>query len=288
MPSRKKRKNSFLNKLSKVFRKKKTYVSERQTGHSSEEITEQKPESQQSIKHIAYSNEQININVEQDIDLPVMHSFSSKHIKDECSGTSDHFKTSSVSLSGESKNFSTLGKQDGVMYSGSDRYIHIKTAFLKQDNRLSGLYQMQQSIGSENKIQSIDKNKIKVTNSLTKKIIHKPELKNDNVNESIATHTFLIKELKSTTQESSEDSDFSAESTEDDIEESSEDENIQIINAERDQKYIKDDDYFTKGKYITYFFLEMERQFYNPSEVYSMVTYHDTNSCENPEHKGIN
>ncbi|XP_043667312.1 inositol polyphosphate 5-phosphatase E isoform X3 [Vespula pensylvanica] len=81
---------------------------------------------------------------------------------------------------------------------------------------------------------------------------------------------------------------YTEESTEDEIEESSEDENIQIINAEKDHKYIKDD-YFTKGKYITYFFLEMERQFYDPSkEVYSMVTYHDTNSCEKPEHKDEN
>nr|XP_050848127.1 inositol polyphosphate 5-phosphatase E isoform X2 [Vespula vulgaris] len=81
---------------------------------------------------------------------------------------------------------------------------------------------------------------------------------------------------------------YTEESTEDEIEESSEDENTQIINAEKDHKYIKDD-YFTKGKYITYFFLEMERQFYDPSkEVYSMVTYHDTNSCEKPEHKDEN
>ncbi|XP_046820333.1 inositol polyphosphate 5-phosphatase E isoform X1 [Vespa crabro] len=288
MPSRKKRKNSFLNKLTKVFRKKKTHVSERQTDHSSEEIIEQKSElQQQPIKHITDSNEQINTSVKSDINFPVTRSFSSKHINDECSNTSNYFKTSSVSLSGENKNFNMLGKQEGVMYSGSDRYIHIKTAFLKQDNTLSGFYQMQPSNASENKIQSIDKNQIKIMNSFTKKIIQNSELKNDNVNESITTHKFLIKELKSTTQESSEDSDFSAESTEDEIEESSEDENIQMINAERDQKYIKDD-YFTKGKYITYFFLEMERQSYNPSEVYSMVTYHDTNTCEKPEHKDEN
>ncbi|KAL2721236.1 inositol polyphosphate 5-phosphatase E isoform X1 [Vespula maculifrons] len=287
MPSRKKRKNSFLNKLSKVFRKKKTHVSERQPGHSSEEIIEQKPKLQQPIKHITHSNEQINTSIRPDINLPATHGFSNEHIKSERSSTSNHFRTSSVNLSDEIKNFNTLGKQEGVMYSGSDRYIYIKTAFLKQDNRLRGLEQMQQSIASENKIQSTDKNQIKITNSSTKKIIYNPA-KNDSINEAIATHTFLIKELKSTTQESSEDSDFSAESTEDEIEESSEDENTQIINAEKDHKYIKDD-YFTKGKYITYFFLEMERQFYDPSkEVYSMVTYHDTNSCEKPEHKDEN
>ncbi|XP_014615959.1 PREDICTED: 72 kDa inositol polyphosphate 5-phosphatase isoform X3 [Polistes canadensis] len=80
---------------------------------------------------------------------------------------------------------------------------------------------------------------------------------------------------------------YTEESTEDEIEESSDDENIQMIYAERDHKYIKDD-YFTKGKYITYFFLEMERQFYDPSDVYSMVNYHDCNCCEKPERKDEN
>ncbi|XP_015172948.1 PREDICTED: 72 kDa inositol polyphosphate 5-phosphatase isoform X4 [Polistes dominula] len=81
---------------------------------------------------------------------------------------------------------------------------------------------------------------------------------------------------------------YTEESTEDEIEESSDDENIQMIYAERDHKYIKDDDYFTKGKYISYFFLAMERQFYDPSEVYSMVNYHNCNICEKPEGKDEN
>ncbi|XP_032690445.1 inositol polyphosphate 5-phosphatase E isoform X3 [Odontomachus brunneus] len=75
-------------------------------------------------------------------------------------------------------------------------------------------------------------------------------------------------------------------STEDSFEESSEDENEHLIESEKTQKYLKDE-YFTKGKYITYFFLEMERQFYNPSEVYKMVQYHDT-ACEKPEKEGEN
>ncbi|KAL6262255.1 hypothetical protein P5V15_007350 [Pogonomyrmex californicus] len=73
-------------------------------------------------------------------------------------------------------------------------------------------------------------------------------------------------------------------STEDSFEESSEDENEHLIESERTQRYIKDE-YFTKGKYITYFFLEMERQFYNPTEVYSMVHYHE-NDCEKPGKEG--
>ncbi|XP_072748415.1 inositol polyphosphate 5-phosphatase E isoform X2 [Anoplolepis gracilipes] len=80
-------------------------------------------------------------------------------------------------------------------------------------------------------------------------------------------------------------SSYIEDSTEDSFEESSEDEN-DLIESEKIKKYFKDD-YFTKGKYITYFFLEMERQFYNPMEVYSMVQYHDT-ACEKPGKEGEN
>ncbi|XP_018044132.1 PREDICTED: 72 kDa inositol polyphosphate 5-phosphatase isoform X2 [Atta colombica] len=73
-------------------------------------------------------------------------------------------------------------------------------------------------------------------------------------------------------------------SMEDSFEDSSEDENEHLIESEKTQKYFKDE-YFTKGKYITYFFLEMERQLYNPTDVYSMVQYHNTD-CEKPEKKG--
>lgn len=96
----------------------------------------------------------------------------------------------------------------------------------------------------------------------------------------------LLLKKQYTSQESSEDSDFSADSTEDSFEESSEDENVCLIENETNKRTLKDD-YFTKGKYITYFFLEMERQGYDPSEVYCMVQYHDSNDCENPEKKGI-
>ncbi|XP_017881089.1 inositol polyphosphate 5-phosphatase E isoform X2 [Ceratina calcarata] len=79
---------------------------------------------------------------------------------------------------------------------------------------------------------------------------------------------------------------FIEESTEDSFEESS-DENELLIESERNEICLKDE-YFTKGKYITYFFLEMERQFYNPFEVYSMVQYHDTNNTEKPGKEGEN
>ncbi|XP_012220905.1 inositol polyphosphate 5-phosphatase E isoform X4 [Linepithema humile] len=75
-------------------------------------------------------------------------------------------------------------------------------------------------------------------------------------------------------------------STEDSFEESSEDENERLIESEKTHRYFKDE-YFTKGKYISYFFLEMERMFYNPAEVYSMIQYHDTD-CEKLGKEGEN
>lgn len=107
----------------------------------------------------------------------------------------------------------------------------------------------------------------------------------DSINYLQKTHKFLLKRKNIMSQENSEDSDFSAESTEDSFEESSEDENELFIDNEKNEIKLKDE-YFTKGKYITYFFLEMERQFYNPFDVYNMVQYHDSNT-EKPGKEGI-
>ncbi|EZA55056.1 72 kDa inositol polyphosphate 5-phosphatase [Ooceraea biroi] len=75
-------------------------------------------------------------------------------------------------------------------------------------------------------------------------------------------------------------------STEDSFEDdSSEDETDRPFKSDKILQYFKDE-YFTKGKYITYFFLEMERQFYNPTDVYSMIQYHDTD--QKPEKEGEN
>ncbi|XP_043527481.1 inositol polyphosphate 5-phosphatase E isoform X3 [Frieseomelitta varia] len=100
-----------------------------------------------------------------------------------------------------------------------------------------------------------------------------------NVQETVEKNSvFMGKERQST---------FTEESTEDSFEESSEDENDLLIDYERNEKCLKDE-YFTKGKYITYFFLEMERMFYNPSDVYSMVQYYESNNTEKPGKKGEN
>ncbi|EFN60412.1 72 kDa inositol polyphosphate 5-phosphatase [Camponotus floridanus] len=96
----------------------------------------------------------------------------------------------------------------------------------------------------------------------------------------------VVKRNKVAARKEQRYSSYIEDSTEESFEESSEDENERIIESEKIQKYFKDD-YFTKGKYITYFFLEMERQFYNPLDVYSMVQYHDTAS-EKPGKEGEN
>ncbi|XP_061937614.1 inositol polyphosphate 5-phosphatase E isoform X1 [Apis cerana] len=99
-----------------------------------------------------------------------------------------------------------------------------------------------------------------------------------NVQENIERNNiFMDKDRQST---------FIEESTEDSFEESSEDENELFIDNEKNEIKLKDE-YFTKGKYITYFFLEMERQFYNPFDVYNMVQYHDSNT-EKPGKEGEN
>ncbi|XP_076659726.1 inositol-3-phosphate synthase isoform X2 [Halictus rubicundus] len=79
-------------------------------------------------------------------------------------------------------------------------------------------------------------------------------------------------------QQQQQHSTFVEDLTEDLFEESSEDENELLI----------EDEYFTKEKYITHFFLEMERHFYNPHEANNMVQYSESNSTEKPGKEGEN
>ncbi|XP_077263461.1 inositol-3-phosphate synthase isoform X1 [Temnothorax americanus] len=161
---------------------------------------------------------------------------------------------------------------------GSDRHMSTKIAFLKQDN----------DIGVSSRSYLGDTGKVRHDNG-TKS--YSPDCKSaplQSLNHASVTsdaRKFLVKETKAISQESSEDSDFSADSTEDSFEYSSEDEN-ELIESEKGQIHFKDE-YFTKGKFITYFFLEMERQFYDPTDVYSMVQYRDT-ACEKPDKEGEN
>ncbi|XP_015588622.1 inositol polyphosphate 5-phosphatase E isoform X1 [Cephus cinctus] len=93
----------------------------------------------------------------------------------------------------------------------------------------------------------------------------------------------LNKEDSDTSSEYSTDSEESIyEDSCDSDDEEDLDDNERLIMAERNKKYFEDG-YFTKGKYITYFFLQLERQYYNPNEVYSMVRYHADEDVTNRE-----
>lgn len=165
-----------------------------------------------------------------------------------------------VSMDKEGKDFNT----------GTDRNLDKKIAFLTQD---TDIVHTQRSYEKDSTKHSFPKaTDFELDSNVTKF--------------SKITNKFLLKEIKLISQENSEDSDLSTDITEDSIEELSEDENELLIDYEKNEKTLKDE-YFTKGKYITHFFLEMERQFYDPSEVYSMVQYHDCNNIEKPGKEGI-
>lgn len=168
------------------------------------------------------------------------------------------------------------GREITAVAPGSDRHMSTKITFLKQSNDDAGV------LGSESRPGDADNAVRKAeadVGSGPKSAVSRSPPANG-----VFPRKLVAKETKAIFQESSEDSDFSADSTEDSFEESSEDENERLIESERAHRYFKDE-YFTKGKYITYFFLEMERQFYDPTEVYSMVQYHSTD-CEKPRKEG--
>ncbi|XP_029671904.1 inositol polyphosphate 5-phosphatase E isoform X2 [Formica exsecta] len=122
-------------------------------------------------------------------------------------------------------------------------------------------------------------------NRQTDVLVEKEEMHVPNDQAQMAQET-VVKRNNVAARKEQRYSSYIEDSTENSFEESSEDENEHLIESEKIQKYFKDD-YFTKGKYITYFFLQMERQFYNPMEVYSMVQYHET-ACEKLGKEGEN
>ncbi|KAL6421706.1 hypothetical protein ACFW04_010936 [Cataglyphis niger] len=122
-------------------------------------------------------------------------------------------------------------------------------------------------------------------NRQTDVLVEKEDMHVPNDQAQMAQET-VVKRNNVTMRKEQRYSTYIEDSTEDSFEESSEDENEHLVESEKIQKYFKDD-YFTKGKYITYFFLQMERQFYNPMEVYSMIQYHET-ACEKLGKEGEN
>lgn len=292
--NKKKRKNSFLKKISHVFKRKHNELEQAEFHEQAETFDNRQSNQLESVSHnsdnkivpLAVGKNETCITATKD-SLFGIEKYSDKHISDECMQQYKNVVTAKSDKGfrldvGDDKRIE--GEKCSVMKNeqeecklGADRHMSTKIAFLKQDNNLCQLETTSQS-------------HLKTVNNRSEDFSFNSgsamlQLSSNNANVINNTRTLVVKETKAIFQESSEDSDFSADSTEDSFEESSEDENEHLIESEKTQKYLKDE-YFTKGKYITYFFLEMERQFYNPSEVYKMVQYHDTD-CEKPEKEGI-
>ena len=96
-----------------------------------------------------------------------------------------------------------------------------------------------------------------------------PVLVMDQLNSSVSkiTSKFMTRMMKDENFDSDSDID---DATDDETDTS--DENTDFIDAERDELDYGEL-YFTKGKYMSYFFLQMERQSYDP-DVYTIVRYY--------------
>ncbi|XP_076167369.1 inositol-3-phosphate synthase isoform X1 [Ptiloglossa arizonensis] len=300
------KKNFFHNKLLQVFKKSKSGKLKEETiqnlkfGEASEECIEnintKIHSDSHNITNVFQSQEDINNEVNfysirnnNDKITMTKNSYDKKYennkilsniiqsSEQESSRYADNIQTNISSFEKDNKARSVaninVNKEKEKFICGSDRNLGIKIAFLTQD------------CNTKNVHQAYEKNSTKYLGSFLNVPNFVPY--SDTTSCSHKTHQFLLKQIKVISQESSEDSDFSADLTENLFEESSEDENELLIDYEKNEKNIKDE-YFTKGKYITYFFLEMERQFYNPHEVYSMVQYHEPYNTEKPGKEGEN
>lgn len=289
-PNRKKRKRSFLNKLRNVFKKKDELERQAEFYRQEETFDNRQTDNSRSVSYNfdqkvtpknAENSETCVTVVEKNPSEKEEYNYKNlSNMQRDCKnviiGKSKNSKLNVADdKNADCQKYNVIeNEQDSKL--GSDRYMNTKIAFLKQENVE---VTCRSYLGDTDKLRRNNKTKDLDSNSA----MLQPLFNNANVTSD--TCKFLIKETKIVSQESSEDSDFSADSTEDSFEESSEDENEHLVESEKIQKYFKDD-YFTKGKYITYFFLQMERQFYNPMEVYSMIQYHET-ACEKLGKEGI-
>lgn len=277
-PSKKRRK-SFLNKLRRVF-KGKDELEEQPDFYSKQKKVFDGGQSDPLGSASCSSNQQVAKVVDSEISVAApKNSLSGKeeHNDKNLSDVGENCKNV-VTVKSESSRLPNIGddisekhqKYNGTKNEqvdtrlGSDRHMSTKLAFLRQDNDIGA--SSRSSLGDTEKMHHDNGTK---SYGPDPKIAMLQSLNNASVTSD--TKKFIVKETKAISQESSEDSDFSADSTEDSFDDSSEDEN-ELIES---RKYFKDE-YFTKGKYITYFFLEMERQFSNPTEVYKMIQYHNT------------
>lgn len=286
-PSKKRRKRSFLDKLRHVFKKKDELKGQTELNRQEETFDNRQTDNsgsvscnsgQKVVSQIAKNSETCVTVVKNNPSEKEEYKNLSKMQRDCKNVISDRSKKN-VAADDNSADPEKCNVVENVQDCklGSDRYINTKITFLKLENV---------DITSQSCLEDTDK--LRPSNETKSSDSNSAMLQSfsNNNNASVTSNTckFVVKETKALSQESSEDSDFSADSTEDSFEESSEDENEHLIESEKVQRYFKDE-YFTKGKYITYFFLEMERQFYNPMEVYSMIQYHD-HGCQKPGKEG--
>lgn len=281
--SDKKRRKSFLNKLRYVFKRKDDELEEQSGACKQEKIFSEQTD---HLRSASSSSEQ-KVSNEKCVTVPKNNLSTKEEHKDKnlsdmpesCKNIvrseNSRFPNVDDDISEEHQNYNVTKNKQRNSKLGSDRHMSTKIAFLKQDNDID--VNSRSSPGNTGKM---------CHDNGTKS--YSPDSKNailqslNNATVTSGTRKFLVKETKTISQENSEDSDFSADSTEDSFEDSSEDEN-EHLESEKARIYFKDE-YFTKGKYITYFFLEMERQFYNPTDVYSMVQYHA--ECQKPKKEG--
>lgn len=282
-PSKKRRK-SFLNKLRRVFKKRDDELGEYTESYRKESFDNRRNISQNSDGKVALQSaeqrETCTTSVKSNLSGKESNDNNLSNVQDGSSNVIVKNEYGRLNVVENDKNVecrkysATQNKQEHTAL-GSDRYMSTKITFLNQSN----------DAGVSSHLENTDKLRGREAENIgsdsKRTMLQSPS---NDINITNDTRKLLVKETKAIFQESSEDSDFSADSTEDSFEESSEDENERLIESERTQKYFKDE-YFTKGKYITYFFLEMERQFYNPAEVYSMIQYHNTD-CEKPGKEG--
>jgi len=285
--SNKKKRKSFLNKLRCIFKEKNDEL-EQSDFYKQEKVFDSRQTDH--LEGASCSDQKISKTVNSEICITVpRNSLSGKENNDKnlsdvqkncknliTKSESSRFFNINDDISEKHEKYNVIKNEQQDSKLGSDRHMNTKIAFLKQDNDAG--VSSRSSLGDTEKIHHDNGTK---SYSPDSKIAILESLNNASITSD--TRKFLVKETKAISQESSEDSDFSADSTEDSFENSSEDEN-DLIEFEKARKYFKDE-YFTKGKFITYFFLEMERQFYNPTDVYSMVQYHDTD-FEKPEKEG--
>lgn len=287
--SSKKRKKSFLNKLRSGFKRKDNELEEKSDFYDKQEKVFDSRRTDHSAVASCSSDQKVVKAVDSEICVTVPgNSLSEKEgqndknlsdMRENCKNVvtikseSSRFPNVDDDISEKHQKCNVTKNEQEDSKLGSDRHMNTKIAFLKQDT------------GVSSRLSSGDIEKMHDDNG-TKS--YRPDSKDamlqslNNASITSDTRKFLVKGAKAISQESSEDSDFSADSTEDSFQDSSEDETEHLFEKARNFK----DEYFTKGKYITYFFLEMERQFYNPTDVYSMVQYHNTD-CEKPEKEGI-